>query len=650
MHDFVSHVLRRYWEATGWNNQNSYMYLTSTSNAVLDFSIPTGLSLSISASPSPPFFTTYRLRALPTLSGALGYIYASTDADAPPLDIGGSSRDVRFKDVVERFRVIEAPKTPQGKEPVWLAGKRIDARDYLLYGCMHVPTARVDALYTSRLSPTWQLLVTAISMPPRNSPSSSASAGAGHYADRSDMSNSGAPPPSAAASSPSTPPPGATNLQINLQRDTGRWFQEYSYSADDALWGFRFLYNFGTPDSTANSIDAMLQDLGSFSSSSSSPSGSDYTRNGTKEMHRVDEESALEAVVGGGLQGRFSVGAEVFLSAVEKSAGISTGVRFTTLPDPLPSPASSSSLPSPQAAPSSSDGTPSQPPTTITATLNPMMGHLSTAYAARMTRDIVACSRFDFNVYSYDSELTLGAEYWLRKSKRQERQEELQQTQDMVDDAGADRGSSASFPPWRAIEDDAEGESSVHAGGLERNVAANAREELAARELTREAGALSLREGPSGTASSSPATSATATAPPTPTRSWSLREEIPIYSELPPPSPSEGEERQAPSPWQSSPSSLFSSSSSLSSSAIGVLKARLSTSGIIALLWEGRLRNCLVSFGVKADLSPSQYTTQKDSAGAGSGFVGGSSKPLRAIGLDVLYFSQTKEARSRASS
>lgn len=367
-------------------------------------------------------------------------------------------------------------------------------------------------------------------------------------------------------------------------------------------------------------------------------------------MHRVDEESALEAVVGGGLQGRFSVGAEVFLSAVEKSAGISTGVRFTTLPDPLPSPAFSN-LPPSQGAPSSSDGTPSQPPTTITATLNPMMGHLSTAYAARMTRDIVACSRFDFNVYSYDSELTLGAEYWLRKSKRQERQEELQQTQNMIDDAGADRGASASFPPWRAIEDDAEGESGPQADRLERNVAANAREELAARELTREAGALSLREGPSGTASSSPATSATTAASPTPTRSWSLREEIPIYSELPPPSPSEEEEeRQAPSPWQSSPSSLFSSSSSLSSSAIGVLKARLSTSGIIALLWEGRLRNCLVSFGVKADLSPSQYTTQKDSAGAGSGFVGGSSKPLRAIGLDVLYFSQTKEARSRASS
>jgi distribution and morphology protein 10 len=36
---------------------------------------------------------------------------------------------------------------------------------------------------------------------------------------------------------------------------------------------------------------------------------------------------------------------------------------------------------------------PSQPPTTITATLNPMMGHFSTAYASRLGRDIVACSR-----------------------------------------------------------------------------------------------------------------------------------------------------------------------------------------------------------------------------------------------------------------
>ena len=45
-----------------------------------------------------------------------------------------------------------------------------------------------------------------------------------------------------------------------------------------------------------------------------------------------------------------------------------------------------------------------------------MMGHISTAYAARVSRDLSLCSRFDFNVYSYESEWTMGAEWWIRRS------------------------------------------------------------------------------------------------------------------------------------------------------------------------------------------------------------------------------------------
>lgn len=44
------------------------------------------------------------------------------------------------------------------------------------------------------------------------------------------------------------------------------------------------------------------------------------------------------------------------------------------------------------------------------------MGHISTAYAARVSRDLSMCSRFDFNVYSYDSEWTMGAEWWMRRA------------------------------------------------------------------------------------------------------------------------------------------------------------------------------------------------------------------------------------------
>jgi mitochondrial distribution and morphology protein 10 len=100
---------------------------------------------------------------------------------------------------------------------------------------------------------------------------------------------------------------------------------------------------------------------------------------------------------------------------VNSSHTVSTGIRFTTLPDATPPsfqvpPLSSSPLAM------ASKGPPSQPPTTVTALFNPMMGHMSGAYSARVSRNLSLSTRFDFNVYSYHSEWTMGAEWWLRRN------------------------------------------------------------------------------------------------------------------------------------------------------------------------------------------------------------------------------------------
>jgi len=89
---------------------------------------------------------------------------------------------------------------------------------------------------------------------------------------------------------------------------------------------------------------------------------------------------------------------------------VSTGIRFTTLPDATP-PSGQVPLPSSAVA----RITPPQPPTTITALFNPMLGHMSGAYTARVSQDLALSSRFDFNVYSFESEWTMGAEWWLRR-------------------------------------------------------------------------------------------------------------------------------------------------------------------------------------------------------------------------------------------
>ncbi|KAJ7276196.1 hypothetical protein B0H12DRAFT_1040989 [Mycena haematopus] len=439
MHPFASYVLRSYYKATGWNEDNLYANLTRSSNAILDFTVPRGLHLSVSKSPNSLFKTTYSMNAMPSLNGSVGYIFTSCDLDVK------ASGNVRFKDMIERFKVYDQPRRPEAKEEEWFAGERVDKRDYLLYGRFYLPTRRLDALYSTRISPTLQGLVAAISHPPSNLPA--------------DMGNRGG---------------NVSNLIVNLQHDVGKWCTEYTYSADDSMWGVRVLHNFGK--------------LGGPVDISEDPEKNNSVTGGAG-LKRVDEE---EAVVGG-LKGRYSAGAELYFSAKERSAGVSTGFRFTTLPDATPP---SFQLPGPPSASplvQVSKGPPSQPPTTITALFNPMLGHMSGAYSARVSRDLSLSSRFDFNVYSYESEWTMGAEWWMRSS---------QSSEDPEDDA-------IPIPP--------------------------------------------LSDEPKG--------------------------EI-----------------------------------------VGVVKARASTNNDVALMWEGRLRNMLVSLGVVSD-----FTNR--------------TKPIKAIGLELSYFS-----------
>ncbi|CCF54396.1 hypothetical protein NDA11_002674 [Ustilago hordei] len=611
MHDFVSHILRQYFQATSWNEYNSYLHLTSSSSAILDFRVPTGLSLSISASPTPPFFTTYRLGALPNLGAGIGYIYAST---REPIDFGKSSRDVRLKEIIERFRIVESPRRPvsvartKQDECYWLAGQ-VDldstspaplrgkeeegAGEYLIYGCMHVPSARLDALWSRRVTRTTQLIVTAVSTPPKYplnaiqdaatytaSSSTTAAKSGGPAGSVEKVEASSATLSSSSSANLSTSqtaaavatatsdlgPPGSTNLQFTLQRDTGRWFTEYSYSVDDALWGFRVLHNFAYPS-----------DPSCLSSNSDAVHSTESVSTSAQTATEVDTDA------GGGLRGRFSAGAEVFVSAVEKSAGLSTGIRFSTLPDTP----SSWTLPiiSPDCTPEKG---PSQPPTVITATLNPMMGHLSTAYAARMAKDVVVCSRFDFNVYSYESEWSLGGEYWLRGNT-------------------GGLGQSDMVQP----------------------VLAETKESTCSRPVIASSPNLSLRDAGSPRTNFSDETAA----PDGKTASGSLEP----HETLSPPS------HLCPAmPPQLVTAPACSAHSKMLSPITGVLKARISTTSDIRLLWQGRLSNCLVSLGVKADLSStslSPHSRSTASLHASHGKMG----IVKSLGLEVMYFSAPEE-------
>ncbi|KAF2466060.1 mitochondrial distribution and morphology protein 10 [Lindgomyces ingoldianus] len=147
---------------------------------------------------------------------------------------------------------------------------------------------------------------------------------------------------------------GGTILAL-LQNDVGKYSTEYMYSTDSALMGVRGLYNFG-PDPRVGSTSPVA-------------------------AHEITEP----------VQGRFSAGAELYYGLLNKSGGISTGLRFTTLPNHTGF------------------------PYTMTLTLNPLMGNLSSTYAVKAGPNLALCSRFDFNFYSYESELQLGCELWRRR-------------------------------------------------------------------------------------------------------------------------------------------------------------------------------------------------------------------------------------------
>jgi distribution and morphology protein 10 len=143
-------------------------------------------------------------------------------------------------------------------------------------------------------------------------------------------------------------PNGGSLLGI-LHNDHGKYSTEYLFSSDSALLGVRGLYNFGA------------------------------------DPRPADDEQAVKLAPPPSL---FSMGFEMYYGLLNKSGGMSTGLRFTTLP------------------------TYASFPYTMTLTLNPLMGNLSSTYAVKAGKYISLCSRFDFNFYSYESGVLVGCELW----------------------------------------------------------------------------------------------------------------------------------------------------------------------------------------------------------------------------------------------
>lgn len=274
------------------------------------------------------------------------------------------------------------------------------------------------------------------------------------------------------------------SLLTQLSHDTGKYSNEYLFSTDNSLFGWRGLWNFG-PD---------------------------------PRYLKPNSPPPLSLL---------SAGAEAYYSPVSSLVGMSTGLRFSTLP----------------AATKGSSSSPTAPistfPYTLTLTLTPLTGSLSTTYSLSASPNLSFSSRFGFNVYSWESEMVAGCELW-RQSKKP-----------------------------AAADDD----------GLEW-----ARRKMRTTDLL-------------------PA---------------------PLAPSKEPPSPEKEEETGE-----------------------SVLKLRVDQSWNVRVLWEGRVKELLVSAGVglgPGSFSPSSWSNPPPGSGsggqsAGGGAPGGSTSYWRGVGVSVLYSS-----------
>lgn len=315
MLEYMDYIVRSFESCTGWNRDNSYENITATSQNILDFPIPTALKFQISNKSTPYTFTTFELSNNKVINGSLSYLYTNCDGLE---DAVKNSKQILLQNGVDNYRYIQPFYHHQKKSQTPFTSKS------LYYGKMYYPGSTLEAMVMKRLSSYTQFIIKCVSSP--------------------SLINNGC-------------------MTFYWQRDTGQNFQEWIFSTNEILAGYRLLHNF----------------VGSQSKLSTS----------------LYNNSSL------------SVGGELWFSVLNLSPGFSTTLRYCT------------------------HSTNTGKPLTLSLSWNPLYGHVSSTYSVKTSTGTTFCSKYDFNLYSIDSNLSFGCEFW-RRGKLSEDGNTRQQSQPEV--------------------------------------------------------------------------------------------------------------------------------------------------------------------------------------------------------------------------
>ncbi|ETS83714.1 hypothetical protein PFICI_05590 [Pestalotiopsis fici W106-1] len=328
MREFMDYIQSAFYAATGWNRDNSYSSLNATADALLNFPTPRGLRLTLGSLATPQFATAYQLGTVGVVDGSVSYLYSSV----PLADAIAQSSRIPLPDLLRSYKPLAELSRGTTGSGNWIRGWDRVEKDTLAYGRLYLPLSMLEALVVKKFTPDLQVQVSAVS--------------------EQTLRN------------------GGTMLGM-VQYDVGKYGIEGLASSDGGLMGLRGLYNFGGDVSKLQPKPATDDDQ-----------GTRYTNGNGNGQGNGERE---------GIYGRFSAGAELYYGTLNKSGGMSMGMRFATLPTYKGS------------------------PLTATMTINPLMGNISWSYAVMAGKHCALASRMDFNVYSYESDWTIGMELWRKK-------------------------------------------------------------------------------------------------------------------------------------------------------------------------------------------------------------------------------------------
>ncbi|KAJ2864057.1 Mitochondrial distribution and morphology protein 10 [Coemansia aciculifera] len=418
--DYFPFLTRKFHQATHWDECNSYATFCKTSQAILDFSIPYGLSVSTGRSVSNSLSSQLVFSMIPRRASSIGYLASSrplfalplaarttattatatatvidvtSAVDAPTVAVnlpalceekyGGASGLASKRDSEPQAEVVLAGFSPSLLAPLNRSDTLVHAAanggsgDFAFVRGQQVQDEQASSnLLHGIRSGIWKCNWDIGNPEYREAGHGKSAQSSDHAGDylllaqmypslssmtgsytlrRSETSELAISGISVAGAHP--------DLQLVLQHAINRrqWSSEAMFGTSGGVFGLRGQYNFG---------DVRALDEAAFA----------YYRGSDQDAKRVVRDKT---------HGRFSVGSEVYYGAQDASGGISVGARYR-YDLPLFS--------------------------ELTCVLNPIMGHLSLAWTQQLRPSLCTAARYDFNVFSLNSELAAGVEWQLDRN------------------------------------------------------------------------------------------------------------------------------------------------------------------------------------------------------------------------------------------